>query len=140
MSEMPEYVLKELANKAVGEMVAALEQKARELDAAYEEIETLHQAVAYWVIEFAGSHPRIEGAVNYACIRDVDDPTKQGFMDWTDDIKDAIQFARKVDAERFSWVYWFAQREDIRICEHQDVTARFRPRHMANMGDEGADV
>lgn len=41
MSEMPEYVLKELASKAVGEMVTALEQKARELDAAYEEIETL---------------------------------------------------------------------------------------------------
>lgn len=52
MSEMPEYVLKELASKAVGEMVTALEQKARELDAAYEQIETLRM-VANQAIDFA---------------------------------------------------------------------------------------
>lgn len=52
MSEMPEYVLKELASKAVGEMVTALEQKARELDAAYDEIETLRM-VANQAIDFA---------------------------------------------------------------------------------------
>lgn len=52
MSEMPEYVLKELASKAVGEMVTALEQKARELDAAYEEIETLRM-VAKQAVDFA---------------------------------------------------------------------------------------
>lgn len=39
MSEMPEYVLKDIAKKAVGELVAALEQKARELDVAYAEVE-----------------------------------------------------------------------------------------------------
>lgn len=90
----------------------------------------------YWVIEFAGNHPRIEGVVNYACIRDVDDPTKQGFMDWTDNIADAIQFARKVDAERFTRVYWFSQSEDIRICEYKDTLVRTR----LWLGHEGADA
>lgn len=90
----------------------------------------------YWVIEFAGDHPRIAGAVNYACIRDVDDPTKEGFMDWTDNIADAIQFARKIDAERFAQLYWFSQESYIRICEYKDTLVRAR----LWLGPEGADV
>ncbi len=74
----------------------------------------------YWVIEFTGEFPRVPGT-NYACIRDVEDPTKQGFMDWTNDIHEAIQFARKVDSDRFSNVYWWSQKEFIAIREHAEV-------------------
>lgn len=77
----------------------------------------------YWVIEFIGEYPRLAGATNYCCIRDVVDPTKEGFMDWTDNIQDAIRFSRKIDAERFAQVYWFADRHDghIDVREHMDV-------------------
>lgn len=83
----------------------------------------------FWVIEFTGEHPRIPGQVNYVCIRDIEDPTKEGFMDWTADIHEALQFSREVDATRFSWVYFWAQRDHIAIREHQylDVPARTFP-------------
>lgn len=73
----------------------------------------------FWVIEFVGEFPRIPGQVNYACIRDIEDPTKQGFMDWTADIHEAIQFHRKQDADRFALVYWWADLPSCVIREHE---------------------
>ena len=77
----------------------------------------------YWVIEFIGEYPRHPGQVNYVCMRDVEDPTKQGFMDWTTDIREAMQFARQQDGLLFAKMYFWADwPECIAVREHVDVT------------------
>ena len=75
----------------------------------------------YWVIESRSMYPRIPGVTNYCCIRDVADPIKEGFMDWTDDVHEALEFARAIDAQRFAHVYGFTDGVEVAIVEHCDI-------------------
>lgn len=82
---------------------------------------------SYWVVEFIGSHPRVPGVTNYAMMHDVQDPAKQGFMDWTGDIHQAMKFHRERDATLFAKMYfWSDFHECVRITEHIDAELKRR--------------
>lgn len=72
----------------------------------------------FWVNEFRGEFPRVKGVTNYMCIRDVEDPSQEGSMDWTDNIHEAVQFSRQEDAQRFGKVFFWADSANILACEH----------------------